>query len=220
MMRASKTIAIFAALAVCFGLALAAAQHPSADTAKDPVCGMDVKKGEAKAAFDYKGTTYYFCSVGCKDKFVQDPEKCLQKASGKTERAECASPHCGSKAGEMKGKCPHCGKDMPMPEAGKAQSCPMAQAMMAMKHGRTAMPHGQQAVQHGEMGAACCPMGGLMQSKDVELKVMNTKDGVQVTLSSRNAETVKQIQEHLAMMAAKMKAGGESKSCGGDCLDK
>lgn len=229
MKLSSKTIALFAGLAVLFGLALAAAQNPAGDTAKDPVCGMDVKKAEAKATFDYKGTTYYFCAVGCKDKFAQDPEKYLQKELKKTEKVEkvvkvekaaCACPHCQVKTAEMKGRCPHCGKNLAKPEAGKAQGCPMAEGMMAMKHGQMAMHHGQKAAEHGGMGTACCPMGGLMQSKDVELKMENTKDGVQVTLSSKNAETVKKIQEHLAKMAAQMKARGESKDCGGDCLDK
>ncbi|MFX1555405.1 MAG: YHS domain-containing protein [Promethearchaeota archaeon] len=47
------------------------------DMAKDPVCGMDVKEERAAATYDYKGKTYYFCAVGCKEKFSQDPEKFL-----------------------------------------------------------------------------------------------------------------------------------------------
>ena len=43
--------------------------------AKDPICGMDVKEGEAAATYEYKGKTYYFCAVGCKEKFAQDPER-------------------------------------------------------------------------------------------------------------------------------------------------
>ena len=27
--------------------------------AKDPICGMDVKKEEAAATYEYKGNTYY-----------------------------------------------------------------------------------------------------------------------------------------------------------------
>ena len=47
--------------------------------AKDPVCGMDVKEEEAAATHEYKGKTYYFCAVGCKEKFAQDPERFLGK---------------------------------------------------------------------------------------------------------------------------------------------
>ena len=47
--------------------------------AKDPVCEMDVKEEEAAATYEYKGKTYYFCAVGCKERFAQDPERFLEK---------------------------------------------------------------------------------------------------------------------------------------------
>ncbi len=47
--------------------------------AKDPVCGMDVDEEEAAATYEYKGKTYSFCAVGCKEKFAQDPERFLKK---------------------------------------------------------------------------------------------------------------------------------------------
>lgn len=46
---------------------------------KDPICGMDVKEEEAAATYEYKGKTYYFCAVGCKEKFAQDPERFLKE---------------------------------------------------------------------------------------------------------------------------------------------
>ncbi len=39
----------------------------------DPVCGMAVEPAEAAAAWDHEGRTYYFCSVGCFDRFRSDP---------------------------------------------------------------------------------------------------------------------------------------------------
>lgn len=45
-------------------------------------------------------------------------------------------------------------------------------------------------------GMANCPM----MLPDVEKKFENTKDGVVITLSSKNPESVKKIQEHAAMM--------------------
>ncbi len=42
---------------------------------KDLVCGMEFEKETASGSFEYKGKTYYFCSLGCKDKFAQYPEK-------------------------------------------------------------------------------------------------------------------------------------------------
>lgn len=53
------------------------AKPAEAATAKDPVCGMTVKKEGAKYTFDYKGTTYYFCSQGCQTEFSKNPEKYL-----------------------------------------------------------------------------------------------------------------------------------------------
>jgi YHS domain-containing protein len=47
--------------------------------AKDPVCGMEVEEKKAAATYEYKGKTYYFCAVGCKDKFAQTPEKFIQQ---------------------------------------------------------------------------------------------------------------------------------------------
>ena len=39
----------------------------------DPVCGMTVTPESAAAAWDHEGTTYYFCSVACFDRFREDP---------------------------------------------------------------------------------------------------------------------------------------------------
>lgn len=43
-------------------------------TATDPVCGMEVDSQQSAGMSDYQGTTYYFCSVGCKRQFDKDPE--------------------------------------------------------------------------------------------------------------------------------------------------
>lgn len=218
MRKTSRILVLSAVLIALFSLAAMAAQQKAEDMVKDPVCGMSFAKSEAKASFDYKGTTYFFCSVACKDKFAQDPEKYLQKDAGKTakvvkaekvakeEKAGCTCPKCQGKTPEMTGKCPHCGQEMSMPKTAQGQGCLMMQ-------GKMTMPHGQMAEGMGKMS---CPMAVLMHGKDVELKIENTKDGIQITLSSKEAEMVKKIQD----AAAKMKAGCESKDCGGDCFDK
>lgn len=46
-------------------------------TARDPVCGMDVLPAKAAATSSYKGVTYYFCAVSCKEAFDKEPEKYL-----------------------------------------------------------------------------------------------------------------------------------------------
>ena len=48
-----------------------------AGTYKDPVCGMDVTPENAAGKFEYQGTTYYFCSPGCRRSFEKDPERYL-----------------------------------------------------------------------------------------------------------------------------------------------
>ena len=45
----------------------------------DPVCKMEVDDKKAAAAYEYEGKKYYFCAVGCKDRFSKDPEKFLGK---------------------------------------------------------------------------------------------------------------------------------------------
>ncbi len=42
---------------------------------KDPVCGMSVDPKSASAAAVRGGSTYYFCSTSCRDKFERAPEK-------------------------------------------------------------------------------------------------------------------------------------------------
>jgi Cu+-exporting ATPase len=50
----------------------------------DPVCKMEVNPATAEAQSDYGGQTFYFCSVGCKQKFDANPERYVDD----TDRAE------------------------------------------------------------------------------------------------------------------------------------
>ncbi|WP_367079307.1 heavy metal translocating P-type ATPase [Luteitalea sp.] len=40
----------------------------------DPVCGMQILDTDAVGQQRYRGTTYYFCSTSCQEKFAADPE--------------------------------------------------------------------------------------------------------------------------------------------------
>ena len=53
------------------------------DSVVDPVCGMKIKKSEAKATCEYNGKTYYFCMEGCKEKFVKEPAKYVKADENK-----------------------------------------------------------------------------------------------------------------------------------------
>lgn len=41
----------------------------------DPVCGMQIEETEAAGQADHEGTTYYFCSNACLNKFEENPEE-------------------------------------------------------------------------------------------------------------------------------------------------
>jgi Cu+-exporting ATPase len=47
--------------------------------AVDPVCGMKVDPHTAKHRAEHAGRTYYFCSAGCREKFLADPLRYLHK---------------------------------------------------------------------------------------------------------------------------------------------
>ncbi|NVM23061.1 MAG: YHS domain-containing protein [Desulfobacterales bacterium] len=47
--------------------------------ATDPVCKMKVDEKKAAATYEYNNKKYYFCAVGCKEKFAKEPKKYLQK---------------------------------------------------------------------------------------------------------------------------------------------
>jgi Cu+-exporting ATPase len=65
-------------------------------THTDPVCGMSVSADEAEATAQHAGETYYFCSIGCRDKFVAAPTRWLQpKQQCHTAPVKSASPDRG-----------------------------------------------------------------------------------------------------------------------------
>src|SRR5437763_11192526 len=51
--------------------------QPRPNTVLDPVCGMYVDPAKARGAAEYQGTTYYFCSPRCEQRFKAEPEKYL-----------------------------------------------------------------------------------------------------------------------------------------------
>jgi YHS domain-containing protein len=47
---------------------------------KDPVCGMEVDPRTVLDKSDYQGKKYYFCSIGCKKAFDNEPHKYIKTA--------------------------------------------------------------------------------------------------------------------------------------------
>jgi Cu+-exporting ATPase len=56
-------------------------EEVSMASAKDPVCGMTVDTERAAGSAEYEGTTYYFCSNGCRASFLADPKKYLSSGA-------------------------------------------------------------------------------------------------------------------------------------------
>ena len=68
--------------------------------AVDPVCGMEVVPSGAAAEIKYRGKTYYFCNVSCRDKFSADPEKYLAaETEHEPMEAMKQAPRTGAAAG-------------------------------------------------------------------------------------------------------------------------
>jgi P-type Cu+ transporter len=98
--------------------------HETSGSAVDPVCGMTVDPHTAKHRADYRGHPYYFCSAGCRAKFVADPQKYLGKRTPETvvEGAIYTCPMHPEIQQQGPGSCPICGMalepEMPTAEAG------------------------------------------------------------------------------------------------------
>jgi YHS domain-containing protein len=208
-----RSIALLAALAVIL-VAGVVAQQKAADTAIDPVCGMTVVKANAKATFDYKGTTYYFCSTGCKESFAKEPDKYLKAQQAKTAGAAAAAPAAMGQMGHMGGQM---GGQMGMMKHEGMAGCEMCGGQgMAMMHGGRGMGmHGQGMMPGGPMA----PLFKLYGDK-IEVVVENAKDGAALKITSKDPEVVKAIQVHLAEHVAMMKKMKEAVAVEGQPIKK
>jgi YHS domain-containing protein len=222
----TKNIRLMAVLAV-FALVLAVgvvAQQKS-DTAVDPVCGMTVAKAKAAASFDYKGTTYYFCSTGCRDTFAKDPEKYAQAAQAQTPaQAGRMGPMGQMGQGRMSAMSPGQAAGQP------GMICPMMPGNMGGRmgapmgrRGRMGMMGGPRAGGRmgmpGPMGAPGMALLFRLYGDKIEVTVENTKDGAALKFTSKDPEVVKAIQVHLAEHLALMKKAKEAAAkpaAGGD----
>ena len=63
------------------------AQDPPAGGERDPVCGMTVQPATAAGSHTHEQKTYYFCCLGCLDKFRADPARYLSPATAAPTKA-------------------------------------------------------------------------------------------------------------------------------------
>jgi Cu+-exporting ATPase len=104
------------------------AHHAAAgNTARDPVCGMSVDPHTSKHRAEHRGHTYYFCSGGCREKFVAAPEKYLggpQKAEAPVQPGAIYICPMHPEIRQVgPGTCPICGMALE-PEVASADSGP------------------------------------------------------------------------------------------------
>ena len=95
----------------------AGAGHAAATLTKDPVCGMAVVPGEAAGGSGaHRGHTYWFCSPGCREKFVAEPDRYLEPvpaspaaAAGAVDERIYTCPMHPEVRQKGPGFCPKCG---------------------------------------------------------------------------------------------------------------
>jgi Cu+-exporting ATPase len=89
-----------------------AAAAETSGKVKDPVCGMSVDPATAKNRAIHAGQSYFFCSAGCRAKFVADPSKYLSPAPPKPSEPPGTIFTCPMHPEvrlEGPGACPICG---------------------------------------------------------------------------------------------------------------
>jgi Cu+-exporting ATPase len=100
---------------------------PATGATIDPVCGMTVDPHTAKHRAEHRGHPYYFCSAGCRTKFVADPEKYLSKDKRAAEPVPEGAIHTCPMHPEIRqagpGSCPICGMALE-PEIATAETGP------------------------------------------------------------------------------------------------
>jgi len=104
----------------------AARQHQSG-AVKDPVCGMTVDVATARHQAEHAGTAYYFCSAGCRTKFIADPSRYLGAEPKPAAPAPAGTIYTCPMHPEIRqqgpGVCPICGMALE-PEIATAASEP------------------------------------------------------------------------------------------------
>ena len=90
---------------------LGKSSEPLPQTHIDPVCKMIVTADSAAGTFDLGGTTYYFCAIGCRDRFAANPDKYLSPAAPADQPTdvEYTCPMHPEVVQIGPGSCPKCG---------------------------------------------------------------------------------------------------------------
>jgi Cu+-exporting ATPase len=106
-------------------------QHQREETSDhrvtDPVCGMSVDPHSAKHRAEHQGRPYYFCSAGCRAKFMADPKKYLAGKARAPEQVPQGAIYTCPMHPQIRqagpGSCPICGMALE-PELATAETGP------------------------------------------------------------------------------------------------
>ena len=97
------------------------AAAPASVQSTDPVCGMKVDPATSKHRFDHGGTTYHFCSAGCRTKFAADPDAYLKPKTAAPKPAPAGAIYTCPMHPQIRqvgpGSCPICGMALEPVEA-------------------------------------------------------------------------------------------------------
>ena len=133
------------------------------DAVKDPVCGMTVNPDTAKFSAEYQGRPFYFCSAGCRTKFLENPQKYLEKDSAAPAATALVMPsgtaapaisHAPAAAAAMKSPAATMTRQAPQPVAG-GYICPMDPEVHSAKPG--ACPKCGMALEPADLSAELGP---------------------------------------------------------------
>jgi len=100
---------------------------PAGATERDPVCGMTVDPHTAKHRHVHHGQPYYFCSAGCRTKFIAEPNKYLSPEKRQAEPVPEGTIYTCPMHPQIRqigpGSCPICGMALE-PELATADTGP------------------------------------------------------------------------------------------------
>jgi Cu+-exporting ATPase len=98
-----------------------------AGSVEDPVCGMSVDPHAARHTAVHAGRPYYFCSAGCREKFLAAPETYLKPREARAEPVPAGTVYTCPMHPEIRqvgpGSCPICGMALE-PEIAGAEAGP------------------------------------------------------------------------------------------------
>ena len=150
----------------------------------DPVCGMHIEESSAAGSTDYGGQRYYFCAIGCRDKFVANPASYLKPKPPAAAAKVYRCPMHPEVQQNVPGNCPKCGMVL-QPDAasqpastisaaapGAEYTCPMHPEIVRDKPGDCPI-----------CGMALVPIAGTGDADDSELRDLARRLWIGVALS-------------------------------------